>query len=232
MGALADAINKMIETILMSSTWTSAGGKAPTENFIKEFRGVETPDLLDIIEDEKDTTPEFTKQKKKDKDIEKKVDGWDKGNVGELSSLGSAQFGNVMEFAKNPFTFITGAFFKKFAKGVGVIALAAIIFAAVKVVISELLAPGRSLDRRFKRDIKNEIIAFRKREDQQKLKQGFSNIIITTSPRLRGGQNQITNTLDLVRTNTFPTNIGESTILNQASGLSLSKNKGTGRRFR
>ena len=33
-----------------------------------------------------------------------------------------------------------------------------------------------------------EIIAFRRREEQQKLKQGFSNLIITSSSRLRGGQ--------------------------------------------
>jgi len=231
MGALADAINKMIETVLMSSTWTSAGGKAPIENFLKEFRGIESPDLLDLIEDEKDSTPKFAKEKVKTKETEKRVEGWNKGNVGQLATLPTNQFGNVMQFAKNPFTFITGAFFKKFAKGAGVIALAAIIFAAVKVVIGELLAPGRLLDRRFKREIKNELIAFRRREDQQKLKQGFSNIIITTSPRLRGGQNQITNTLDLVRTNTFPANIGESNVSIQASGVSLSKNKGPSRRF-
>ena len=47
---LADEINRMIETILMSSTWTSSGGKNPVENFIKEFRGVETPDLEKIIQ--------------------------------------------------------------------------------------------------------------------------------------------------------------------------------------
>ena len=44
MGALADKINVMIETILKSSTWTSAGGKNPTDNFIKELRGVTSPE--------------------------------------------------------------------------------------------------------------------------------------------------------------------------------------------
>jgi len=231
MGALADAITKMIRTVLESSTWTSAGGKNPVDNFIKEFRGEESPDLLDIIEDEKDTTPKFAKEKKKDVEITKTVDGWKKGNVGELSSLGSAQFNNVMQFAKNPFTFITGAFMRKFAKGAGAIALAAIIFAAVKVVISELLAPGRLLDIRFKRDIRKEIIAFRRREDQQKLKQGFSNIIITTMPRLRGGQNQVINTLDITRTQTFSPAIGQSNLIQSSAGLSLGKNKGSGKMF-
>ncbi|KKK97979.1 hypothetical protein LCGC14_2647360, partial [marine sediment metagenome] len=157
------------------------------------------------------------------------VKGWNKGNVGEIATLSQQQFGNVMQFAKNPFTFITGAFMKKFAKGAGAILLATIIFAAVKTIIGELLAPGRLLDRRFKRDIRKEIIAFRRREDQQKLKQGFSNIIITTMPRLRGGQNQFTNTLDITRTQTFSPAVGESNLIQSSAGLSLGKNKGSGK---
>ena len=134
---------------------------------------------------------------------------------------------NLKEFVANPTQFMIHSVFRKFAKGAGIIALALIIFEAVKWIISELLKPGRLLDVRFKRDINNEIIAFRRREDQQKLKQGFSNIIITTQPRLRGGQNQIFNTLDAAAGRTrFPENIGQSSIMLQASGVSLSKASG------
>jgi len=42
---LADEINNIIRTILESSTWTSAGGSNPVDNFIKELRGVTTTDL-------------------------------------------------------------------------------------------------------------------------------------------------------------------------------------------
>ena len=227
MGVLADKINEMIRKMLESSDFTSA-----SPNFINKFittTNVESPDLLDLVEEEKDTTPKFAKEKKKGKEITKTVDGWKKGNVGELGTLSQKQFGNVMDFAKNPFTFITGAFMRKFAKGAGVIALVAIIFAAVKQIINELLAPGRLLDLRFKRDIRKEIIAFRRREDQQKLKQGFSNIIITTMPRLRVGQNQLTNTLDITRTQTFSPAIGESNLIQSSAGLSLGKNKGAGK---
>ncbi len=213
--------------MLEGSDFTSA-----SPGFINKFittTNVESPDLLDLLEEEKDTTPKFAKAKKKSKDTEKTVKGWKDGNVGEISTLSQQQFGNVMSFAKNPFTFITGAFMKKFAKGAGAILLATIIFAAVKTIIGELLAPGRLLDRRFKRDIRKEIIAFRKREDQQKLKQGFSNIIITTMPRLRGGQNQFTNTLDITRTQTFSPAIGESNLIQSSAGLSLGKNKGSGK---
>ena len=82
------------------------------------------------------------------------------------------------------------------------------------------------LDIRWKRDIRDEILQFRRREEQQKLKQGFSNIIITTSPRLRGGQGQTINTYDLVRSGNFPNQVGQSKILLEASGMTLSKVKG------
>ena len=135
--------------------------------------------------------------------------------------------GNIRGFVNNPAAFMFSAFMRKFGKGVGVVALALVIFEAVKFIISEMLKPGRLLDLRFKRVITKEIIAFRRREDQQNLKQGFSNIIITTSPRLRGGQNKFVNTLDLVRNNAIPENIGFSAI--DASGRSMSKSKRTHR---
>jgi len=55
-------------------------------------------------------------------------------------------------------------------------------------------------------------------------------------PRLRGGQDQTYNTLHDVRLGTFKENIGQTNILqsnvsNLASGVSFSKNKGSGRRF-
>ena len=41
---LADEIYKMIEDVLRASTWTSAGETRVT-NFLREFRGVASPDL-------------------------------------------------------------------------------------------------------------------------------------------------------------------------------------------
>ena len=138
--------------------------------------------------------------------------------------------GNVRQLATDPTGFIMQTFMKKFAKGVGVVALALIIMEAVKWIISELLKPGRMLDIRFKRDISKEIIAFRQREDQQKLKQGFSNLIITSSPGLRGGQGQVTNTLNMAGGRVkFPDNIGMNTMQVISSGVPISK--GNGRRF-
>jgi len=217
LGEISNKINEMINRILESAEWTSAN---PTHiNTLIQVNAIENPDFENDIKKLVKGSPEgkeFTKMKK--------------GNVGELNRFTSQQFGNIREIATNPAGFIIQTFIRKFAKGVGLVAFALIIFEAVKWIISELLKPGRFLDIRFKRDINKEIIAFRRREDQQKLKQGFSNIIITTMPRLRpkdGGQ--VTNTLNMVGgRQSFPDNIGYNPIQLISAGVSLSK--GSGRR--
>jgi len=217
LGEFSNKVNEMIQRILESAEWTSAN---PTHiNTLIQINAVENPDFENDIKKLMKSSPdgkEFTKMKK--------------GNVGEITRMTSAQFGNIRELAVNPAGFIIQTFIRKFAKGVGIIALALIIFEAVKWIISELLKPGRFLDLRFKRDINKEIIAFRKREDQQKIKQGFSNIIISSMPRLRPTNgNQITNTLNMAAgRQSFPENIGANPVLYISSGVSLSK--GNGRR--
>ena len=208
---------------------------------IEEVNIIESPDfekdIRDLVKEASinktggfgDAEDQVKKDKQSLKDVTKKVTLFEKGNMGEINAFTSAQMGNIKQVATDPTGFIIQTFMKKFAKGIGVIALAMIIMEAVKWIISELLKPGRMLDVRFKRDISKEIIAFRRREEQQKLKQGFSNLIITSSSRLRGGQGQVTNTLDMVRNNNFPENIGMAPIQIVASGVSLSK--GNGRRF-
>jgi hypothetical protein len=217
MARISEFINGMFERILESAEWTSAGGDSPKINTLIQINQTENPDFESEI-----------KKIVKQSDTGKKVTKFDKGNMGEINRLTSQQFGNIRQIATDPAGFIIQTFIRKFAKGVGIIAFALIIFESVKWVIGELLKPGRWLDLRFKRDIGKEIIAHRRREDQQKLKQGFSNIIITTKGGLRGGQNQITNTFDFVREgrDSFPSSIGQSNILLQASGMSLSKANG------
>ena len=67
------------------------------------------------------------------------------------------------------------------------------MFEAVQWIISELMKPGRWLDRRFRREIENEILRFRSREEKQKLNQGLSQIIVTSTHSLRGGAGQTFN---------------------------------------
>ncbi len=214
MGNLTDAIRRMIDTLQISSA---------SPGHINEVLQVDPSIDLDAALEEalKDTS---VKTQKDTIETNKKVKRFDEGNVGDINRMTSQQFGNIQEFARNPFTFIMGSVLKKLTRGVGVIALVGIIFAAVKIIINELLKPGRFLDRRFKRDITKEIIQFRRREDQQKLRQGFSQIIITTMPRLRGGQGQTYNTFDHIRDRDLPPSIGQADIL-LASGVSFSKHR-------
>jgi len=219
MGALTDAVRRLIDTLQVSSA-----SPGHINVVLQTDPGIDLDAALE--EAQKDNT---VKTQKETQETVNKVKNFDAGNVGDINRMTAQQFGNLKEFASNPFTFILGNVFKKFARGAGVVALVFIIFNAVKVIIGELLAPGRALDRRFKRDIRNEIIQFRTREEQQKLKQGFTNVIIVTGPRLRGGQGQTYNTLDGVRTRTLPQGIGLKNILVVAAGISFSKGKG--RRF-
>ena len=221
MGSLNDAVRKLIQSLQI----TSAGGDSPKINEVLQMDA--SIDLDESISENKEGK-ELKKEKEVDKTI-KKVKKFDAGNIGDVNRFTSQQMGNLKGFVQNPSAFIIQAFVRKFAKGVGIIALALIIFEAVKWVISEMLKPGRFMDLRFKRVINDEIIAFRRREDQQKIKQGFSSIIITSIAGLRGGQNQILNTFDLVRERNFPANFGYDRMLVASSGVSTSKSKGTTR---
>ena len=254
MTKISELINSMIQKILESSEWTSAN---PTHtNTLIQVNAVDNPDFENEIkslieknnggkkgkkgseENDFDRLLDLRSEGKKVTDnkllvLDKKLKGFDKGHIGEINRFTSQQMGNVRQLATDPAGFIVQTFIKKFAKGVGIIAFALIIFEAVKWIISELLKPGRFLDLRFKRDINKEIIAFRRREDQQKLKQGFSNIIITTQPRLRPTSGaQITNTLNIVGgRQKAPDNVFPSTIIQIATGVSLSKGNGGRRGF-
>lgn len=212
MGELTDAVRRLIDSLQISSA-----SPGHINEVLQTDPGI---DLDEALEGRK------TKESKDNEKTKKTVEGWDKGQVGEVQRFSTQQFGNIKEFSQNPVGFIIIKVFGKFAKGIGIITLAFVLFEAVKFIISELLKPGRFLDIRFKRDITKEIIQFRRREDQQKLRQGFSQIIITTMPGLRGGQGQTYNTLDHVRDRSLPAGIGQQDILLQSSGVSFSKNKG------
>lgn len=237
MGKFSDLINNMIATALKSSYIVSPrfddyhiDDVTITESYDFE------KDIRDLIKEASgtksggfgDADDQVKKDKQAFKDVKDKVTIFDKGNVGEINQFTSAQMGNVRQLATDPTGFIMQTFMKRFAKGVGVIALALIIMEAVKWIISELLKPGRMLDIRFKRDISKEIIAFRQREDQQRIKQGFSNLIITSSPRLRGGQGQVLNTLDMASGRiALPENFGMNNLMVVASGTDISTTRAT-----
>lgn len=209
MGKFSDLINSMIEIALKSSYIVSPRFD---DYHIDEVNITSSPDfeneIKQLIADSKSAQPSSNRndlakdvQVKKDaKSFTKKLDEFDKGQVGELQRMTTAQFGNVRALATNPVQFFMNSMLRKLAKGAGIAGFALIMFEVVKFIINELMKPGRMLDRRFKRDIEREIFAFRSREEKQKLRQGFTNIIVTTIGGLRGGSGQIVSSRGLVAT--------------------------------
>ena len=194
---LSETINKMMETILESAEFTSAN---PTHiNRLIQINTLENPDLEKEIQqlikkrdsDDLKDNLDFKKQQEQIKESTETIKRIKESNLQDVMDMTTAQFGNIKSFAVNPTGFIVQSVFRKLAKGAGVLIIVTLIFEAVKFIIDELLKPGRLLDRRFKRDINEEILAFRRREEKQKLAQGYSRLIITSMPRLRGGQDQV-----------------------------------------
>lgn len=238
MGKISDKINELIETKLKSAVIFSprfsdyrvqeslVTQDAPDSDFMPESTDAEDKSAVQTRREEA-ASGTSKKDEKKINDLEKGFKAIREGNLGEIEKLSSAQFGNIKQMATDPSGFVFGALFKKLGRGLGILALAVLIEEAVKFIINQALKPGRWLDRRFKRDMRKEILQNRRREDQQRLKQGLSSIIITTGPRLRGGQGQFVNTLEMVAgREKWPDNIGLAPITKQASGQSLSKANG------
>ncbi len=198
----------MIEIALTGAKITSAGGKNPEINTVFMLEEMDHTDLdnqIRAIVDEEINLSEIEALKAPDEltggsegatsDIQKEVNSLQEtfenlkeSPFGSLADLTREQTANLASFSKDPFGFIITRVLKKASKGAGIVLLATIIFSAVKLIISELMKPGRILDRRFKRVAKDEILLFNSREEQAELRQGFRTVTITTVPFLRGSE--------------------------------------------
>jgi hypothetical protein len=229
---LADEIFQLISDVLRAADWSSANPQH--SNQVKNINPVALPDLEESIESAKDTDAQIA-QEKQQKKVQKTVEGWEKGHVGRIQRMSQEQFGMLMDFVDSPFQFIVQNVFGRAAKGAGIAALAAVFFGVVQAILNELLKPGRALDRRFRRDINKEILAFRSREEKQKLRQGKTSIIVTSIGGLRGGQGQVSSNLRAyagVQAQPIQNNFAQPSTMEQASGLDLGTTKGKRGRFR
>lgn len=224
----------MIQKVLESAEWTSA---SPVHiNRLIQVNAIESPDfeqdIKDLLKEQSEKiiskpNEEKLKMTKTVETLNHKVKGFEDGFVGEVHNFTSEQFGNVKALASNPSGFILQSFMKKFAKGAGVIALALIIFEAVQWIISELMKPGRMLDIRFRRNIEREILAFRSREEKQKLNQGMRSVVMTSIGGLRGGSGQTFSSYRTVAggTSLFAKNYIDPQLITDGSNFSTNKYK-------
>ncbi len=227
---LAEEINRMIERVIESLEITSAN---PTHiNHVIQINQKESPDLEKLIREAQTTDPDSIKRQVDITDTIKSQKQMISGNVGDIQRMTENQFGNIKALANNPVGFFMSSIMRKFAKGAGIAAFALFFFEIVKYIISELLKPGRFLDRRFRRDITKEILAFRSREEKQKLRQGYSSIIVTTMGGLRGGQGQRSGNLRVLaglQPQPITNNFEVPSIVEQAAGGNISNSRGRGR---
>ncbi len=124
------------------------------------------------------------------------------GPVGVVHSFTQEQTANLRKFVTNPGSFLVAGITKILGKyggaaskaGIfGVIAL--LVYETVMFVIDQLMAPGRPLDRRFKRIARLETMNFYERTLQEEIRHGYQEIRVSTMPGLRGGQSQVNGNL-------------------------------------
>lgn len=202
--AISDVINKMIEIALTGAKITSASpGHINTVFLLEEMDHPELEDeIRSIVEEEINLTKVDAKKspdsltdddvsvelKKEVNFLTETQENFMVSPLGTLTSLTRSQTAVLQSFAKNPFEYLLTTFFKKMPKGTPHIIVILAVLAAVKIVIAELMKPGRLLDRRFKRLARDEILLFNSREDQAELRQGFRTVTVTTMPFLKGAE--------------------------------------------
>lgn len=178
---LTETIQTVIIDALKGSRITSASPGHINHVIDVGFTGAPDLDIeIEKLVKENSTFVDFAKSKDK-------IEQFEKGNVGKIMAMSTAELGVVQSLARNPGGFVFGTLLRKFAKGAGAVALAIVLFETVKVIIDELTKPGRFLDVRFRERIDKQIIIFLDRREQQELRQGFKSIITTTVGGLRGG---------------------------------------------
>ncbi len=184
---LADVFNDMIKRAMKNALIVSPRFQ---DYRVVDIIETDSPDIEGIIGESVVGNAQSPEKKKEQKEVVDKVKKWEGGNIGEIEKMTKQQFGNVQELARDPFQFIFGKVFKKFSKGAGVLFLATLIGAAVQYILFELMKPGRPFDRRFKREVRNEILLFNNAREQQELRQGFKSVIVTSIGYLRAHQIQ------------------------------------------
>lgn len=206
---ISDSINRKIEVALLGIKITSAGTDRVINKVISvdqqdhsdiesEIRTIIEEQVKEIIEENEQIKiagsltstkgDESTKIKKEVSILGDTLDNLKESPFGTMENITRQQVSNLQGFSKDPFKFMLNKFFKKFARGAGIIALATVIFAAVQLIISELFKPGRDLDRRFRRVAKDEILLFNSTEEQAELRQGFRTVTVTTIQFLKGNE--------------------------------------------
>jgi hypothetical protein len=164
----------------------------------KEIKNIQT--RLKKGVDPKD--PETIKERLEAKRDRLLLKEFKEGPVGIVHDFTQEQAGNLRKFVTNPSTFliaglskILGKYGRAAAKGGVYAIIALLVYETVLFALDQLMAPGRPLDRRFKRIARLETMSFYERVLQEELRHGYQEIRVTTQQGLRGGQSQVNGNL-------------------------------------
>ncbi len=180
-----DALRQFVERALFSADISSAN---PIHTNKVEAVDINPVDFEDMIQAEinksLNTSTAF-------KPYKEQLDSYNLGNVGSIQNFSSQQFGNVRSISSNPLQFIIQVISRQLVKVVAVIGIVLIIKEIVMWLIEEMMKPGRSMDRRFRRTAQEEVMQFWTHLEQEELRRGFKDIRVTSIVGLRGGANQV-----------------------------------------
>lgn len=177
-------IIRILQTVLQSSTWTSAGGKNPTDNFIKELRGIENPDAA------------------ADESIAEGISGEAGEGLGSIGTGGVSDIGTALAAARGG---NLGALTSRAAGLAGIaspVAVAFLIQPVTEQVIAELQRPGGFFDKRVRINAQEEAFAELDRQTRQNTRIGDRQVIIQQFDGFRNFDGiASTNTSRLIREN-------------------------------
>lgn len=146
--------------------------------------------------------PEIIKERLEAKRDRLLLKEFKEGPVGIVADFTQEQAGNLRQFVTNPSQFLIAGLTRLFGKYGGAAAkggifavLALLVYETVLFALDQLMAPGRPLDRRFKRIARLETMNFYERTLQEELRHGYQEIRVTTQQGLRGGQSQVNGNL-------------------------------------
>jgi len=155
---------------------------------------------LDKGVDPKD--PEVIKAKLEAKKSRLELKELKEGPLGVVNSFTTEQAGNLRKFVTNPSSFFVAGLTKLLGKYGGAAAkggvyaiIALLVYETVLFALDQMMAPGRPLDRRFKRIARLETMNFYERTLQEEIRHGYQEIRVTTMPGLRGGESQVNGNL-------------------------------------
>ncbi len=173
----------------------------PTPTFsehVKKYLKEEIKKINKEIRGAKPEDVESLKEKLKIRENSLKLKRLNDSPVSIVRDMTSSAAINLQKFTMNPGAFFLagiGKVFKKLGgaatKGgiIGIIAL--VVYELTLFAISEMMKPGRLLDRRFKRIARLETMNFYERTLQEEIRHGYQEIRVTTMEGLRGGASQV-----------------------------------------